>query len=102
MVIIGRVATNVNKTAEAWDNTGTNPPSLMVCYNPPVYYTLTAGNDGHGSVTLSPTGGTYTSGTVVTLTPAPNSGYAFSSWSGTNAGDIVNTGGVVHHRHERK
>jgi hypothetical protein len=57
-------------------------------------YTLTAGNDGNGTVTLSPAGGTYDYGTTVTLIPVPNSGYQFSSWSGANAGDIVNTGGV--------
>jgi hypothetical protein len=57
-------------------------------------YTLTVGNDGHGTVTLNPTGGTYASGTTVTLTPVPNSGYTFSSWGGTNSGNIVNTGGV--------
>ncbi len=57
-------------------------------------YTLTAGNNGNGNVTLSPAGGSYNNGTTVTLTPAPNSGYAFGSWSGANAGDIVNTGGV--------
>jgi hypothetical protein len=57
-------------------------------------YTLTAGNDGHGSVTLSPPGGTYASGTTVTLTPVPNSGYQFSSWAGATSGDIINTSGV--------
>jgi hypothetical protein len=57
-------------------------------------YTLTAGNDGHGTVTLNPAGGTYASGTTVTLIPVPSAGYLFSSWSGANAADIVNTGGV--------
>ena len=57
-------------------------------------YTLTAGNDGNGAVTLNPTGGTYDSGTTVTLTPVPNSGYVFNSWSGTNSGDVINNGGV--------
>ncbi|HPN35565.1 MAG TPA: hypothetical protein PK843_13705, partial [bacterium] len=57
-------------------------------------YTLTAGNDGHGTVTLTPPGGTYAAGTTVTLTPVPNSGYLFSSWTGTNDGDVINTGGV--------
>ena len=59
-----------------------------------VNYTLTANNDGHGTVTLNPTGGTYASGTTVTLTPAPSSGYHFSSWSGANSGDVINTSGV--------
>ena len=57
-------------------------------------YTLTAGNDGNGTVTLSPAGGSYSNGTTVTLTPAPNSGYVFSSWGGANNGDIVSTAGV--------
>ena len=59
-----------------------------------ITYTLTAGNNGHGTVTLDPGGGTYVSGTTVTLTPVPNSGYVFSAWSGSNAGDITNSSGV--------
>ncbi len=54
---------------------GTTPPALNVTYCLPTStttYTLTANNDGNGSVTLAPTGGTYTSGTTVTLTPVPN------------------------------
>ena len=57
-------------------------------------YTLTVTSGGNGTVTLNPTGGVYSSGVVVTLTPVPNSGYTFSSWTGTNSGDIVNTGGI--------
>ena len=30
----------------------------------------------------------------MTLTPVPNSGYVFSAWSGSNAGDITNSAGV--------
>ena len=30
----------------------------------------------------------------MTLTPVPDTGYVFSSWSGANAAEIVNTGGV--------
>ncbi len=59
-----------------------------------ITYTLTAGNDGHGTVTLTPPGGTYASGTTVTLTPIPTLGYQFSSWSGANAGDVTFSGGV--------
>ncbi len=57
-------------------------------------YTMTVNADANGSVTLDPSGGTYASGTVITLTPVPNTGFQFSTWSGANAGDIVNTGGV--------
>ena len=76
---------------------GTTPPVLNVTYCLPTStttYTLTANNDGNGSVTLAPTGGTYTSGTTVTLTPVPNSGYLFDSWTGADSGDVINTGGV--------
>jgi uncharacterized repeat protein (TIGR02543 family) len=46
---------------------------LSVSVNPP----------GSGSVSLSPPGGTYASGTQVTLTATPASGYRFKSWSGS-------------------
>jgi len=55
-------------------------------------YTLTADDDGHGSVTLDPAGGTYCTGTTVTLTPLPDPGYILSSWSGTNSGDLTDNG----------
>jgi hypothetical protein len=54
--------------------------------------TLSVSTDGNGSVTLSPSGGAYDEDTVVTLTPVANSGYAFSSWSGANSGDLTNNG----------
>ncbi len=59
---------------------------------PPVQYTLTASDDGNGSVTLNPVGGTYNEGTTVTLTPVPNTGYAFDTWSGADAGDLSDNG----------
>ena len=69
-------------------------------YGPAVFYlaeeigdaetfTLTATDDGNGSVELSPPGGVYYENQTVTLTPKPNTGYAFSHWSGDNADDIV-------------
>jgi hypothetical protein len=42
----------------------------------------------NGTVTLNPAGGTYNSGTVVTVTATPNSGYKFSSWNGNLSGTI--------------
>jgi hypothetical protein len=57
-------------------------------------YTLTAGNDGKGTVSLSPSGGIYYSGRKVTLTPLPTSGKIFVGWVGANASEIVNSGGV--------
>ena len=59
-----------------------------------VNYTLSAGNDGHGTVNLTPSGGSYASGTTVALAPVPASGYAFSHWSGPDAGDVVTSSGT--------
>jgi len=54
-------------------------------------YTLTVNIVGNGSVTLAPSGGTYLSGTAVTLGPQADSGWTFTGWSGANAGDISAT-----------
>ena len=53
-----------------------------------VEYTLTTVTDGTGSgtVDLSPPGGSYTSGTVVTVTANPAAGSSFTSWSGDLSG----------------
>jgi hypothetical protein len=48
--------------------------------------TLSTTTVGSGSVSLSPPGGTYDAGTVVTLTATPDPGFAFSGWSGDLSG----------------
>ena len=48
-------------------------------------YTLTTGAT-NGTITLNPPGGIYSSGTVVTVTATPNTGYTFGSWSGDLSG----------------
>jgi hypothetical protein len=48
--------------------------------------TVTKTGNGTGNVALSPPGGTYTNGTVVTLTATPNSGSSFAGWSGDGTG----------------
>jgi hypothetical protein len=60
---------------------------------PPGTYsvTVTVTPTGAGNVALAPTGGTYSSGTVVTLTAQASSGYAFSSWSGGASGTSAST-----------
>ena len=68
--------------------------SVIVSGVPPTDYTLSANSGGNGTVNLNPSGGVYGSGTTVTLTPVPSAGYQFSSWSGANSGDVINTGGV--------
>ncbi|MBN2166861.1 MAG: carbohydrate-binding protein [Marinilabiliaceae bacterium] len=52
--------------------------------NPTTYYTLTTNVNGSGSV--SPSGGSYASGSSVSLTATPASGYVFSNWSGDVSG----------------
>jgi uncharacterized repeat protein (TIGR02543 family) len=41
---------------------------------------------GAGSVSLSPSGGSYDTGTVITLTASPSPGYIFDHWSGDSSG----------------
>ncbi len=52
----------------------------------PIMYTLTVNTVGSGSVTLNPAGGSYSEGTVITLTATPDPDYIFSSWSGDLSG----------------
>ncbi|MGH7597182.1 MAG: InlB B-repeat-containing protein, partial [bacterium] len=79
------------------DLTGaTNPATLTMNANktvtatftaiPPTQYTLTVNTSGSGSVALNPPGGTYSSGTTVTLTATPAAGFQFSGWSGDLTG----------------
>jgi len=49
-------------------------------------YTLTVSLQGQGEVSLSPTGGSYSAGTQVTLTATPASGWQLSGWSGDLTG----------------
>ena len=53
---------------------------------PPEQFTINVQTSGSGTVTLTPSGGIYDAGTVVTLTAAAASGYQFSSWSGDLSG----------------
>ena len=49
-------------------------------------YTLNASAQGSGSVLLSPPGGVYNQGTVVSLTATPNPGWLFTGWLGSLTG----------------
>lgn len=49
-------------------------------------YTLEVTKTGEGTVNASPPSGPYLSGTVVTLTAAPDEGWAFTGWSGDATG----------------
>ncbi|MCX7726664.1 MAG: carbohydrate binding domain-containing protein [Chitinispirillaceae bacterium] len=54
-------------------------------------YTLTVNVSGNGKVTINPEKTSYDSGTTVTLTAQPNSGYKLKSWSG----DVTGTNTTV-------
>jgi uncharacterized repeat protein (TIGR02543 family) len=49
-------------------------------------YTLSTAVSGPGTITQSPTGTSFSSGTPITLTAVPNTGDTFTSWSGACAG----------------
>jgi len=49
-------------------------------------YTLTVNISPSGAGSVSPSGGNYESGTQVTLTASPASGYSFDYWSGSASG----------------
>ena len=64
--------------------------------------TATAGT-GSGSVDLDPAGGTYSHGTVVTVTATPATGSTFTGWSGacsdSGACSVTMDGAKIGHRH---
>ena len=63
-----------------------NAASPIVPEDPVSSLPLTVAVTGAGSVALSPSGGSYPSGTVVQLTATPASGWLFNSWSGDLTG----------------
>lgn len=52
----------------------------------PAPFTLAVATSGSGSVNLSPPGGSYAPGSVVTLTAVSGQGFAFAGWSGDLSG----------------
>jgi uncharacterized repeat protein (TIGR02543 family) len=52
-------------------------------------YLLTLNTVGQGEVLLNPDGGTYSQGTVVTLTASADPGWTFTGWSGDVTGDVT-------------
>jgi hypothetical protein len=64
-----------------------SPYSVNVSNTPPNYtVTVTVSPLGAGSVTLSPPGGSYPAGTLVTLTANAGLRYTFNNWSGGVSG----------------
>ncbi len=76
----------------------TNPATLTMDANKTVtatfseipvnQFTLTVTTAGQGSVTLSPAGGVYDAGTVVTVEAIADAGWFFSGWSGDLNGSV--------------
>jgi uncharacterized repeat protein (TIGR02543 family) len=60
--------------------------SVGASFSPAVQYTVTVQPTAGGSVSLSPSGGVYPSGTLVTVTAVPAAGYRFGSWGGALSG----------------
>jgi uncharacterized repeat protein (TIGR02543 family) len=54
-------------------------------------FTLTVTVSPADSGTISPNGGTYDTGTEVTLTATPATGFAFDHWSGDISGNVTST-----------
>lgn len=69
----GTIAMNANKT-------------LTATFTPITTYALTITAPTNGTITASPVGPNYASGTTVTLTATPGSGYQLSSWGGALSG----------------
>jgi uncharacterized protein (TIGR02145 family) len=68
--------------------------SFEVYSNLRTNFTLTTSVNPAGAGTVSPAGGSYASGATATVTPAANSGYQFSNWSG-DMGGSANPGTIV-------
>jgi uncharacterized repeat protein (TIGR02543 family) len=69
----GTITMNANKT-------------LTATFTPTTTYSLTITAPSNGTITANPAGPNYASGTTVTLTATPNSGYQLSSWGGALSG----------------
>ncbi len=63
---------------------GTDVQCTVIELQVPAVYTLTVNTDGNGSVT--PSEGTFASGTVVTLNATADPGWMFNQWSGNLSG----------------
>ena len=89
-----RVITGLRMTVTGVSSTTANVGlSEIQVYGTPTsgtQYTLTTGvaPSGAGSITVNPNQPSYLSGTQVTLTAVPNTGYTFSSWSGGASGTV--------------
>jgi uncharacterized repeat protein (TIGR02543 family) len=78
-------------TTASWTHSGANRLAHSLAVVSPsgtatTSYTLTTSVSGSGSVSRNPDAASYASGTLVTLTATPASGYQFAGWSGDLTG----------------
>lgn len=79
---------NANKgPITSWTFTNVTADHSISAYFSHITYTLTTQTIGNGSVGLSPSGGTYVTGTSVQLQATADPGWTFAGWSG----DTTNT-----------
>lgn len=86
---IGFDPSSLTPTATSGDVTILNYTWSVTRIDPqPTIYTVTCQNDGHGTLSASPSSGT--SGTQITLTPTASSGYVFDHYSANPSTSISN------------
>src|SRR5262245_17612344 len=83
--------TAAGATTLGWTHNGANRlahslASLAPSGNATTTFTLTTNVSGTGLIARNPNAASYASGTVVTLTATPGSGFQFSGWSGDLSG----------------
>jgi hypothetical protein len=76
-----------NSTANPLNVTMSSNRVITANFQPSPTYTLSTANDGAGSVSLNPPGGSYVSNSVVSATATPASGWVFLNWAGDVSGN---------------
>jgi uncharacterized repeat protein (TIGR02543 family) len=91
--VLQKEATGGDNVAVAWQGPTISQVVIDGAYlspyvpnNNPTTYTLTSNTSGTGTISLSPSGGTYNAGTLVTVTATAGSGWQFNGWSGDLSG----------------
>jgi len=92
---IGVTVSDNTLAGVAFDNLVNDDARYYTLTNAGPFYTLTVQPFTSGCISLNPTGGSYVTGTTVTVTATGNLGYGFSSWGGDLAGSTNNPAIVV-------
>ncbi len=81
----GDVSDTVTAVSVIMNNNKTISANFIRIYNLTTSVNINAGG------TVSPTQGTYDTGSVITITATPSAGYRFGSWSGDASGNTAST-----------